>query len=139
MSKTNFQRATNILRGRVSVRMIGGMKRIEGPYDEVLKDISKALDKAERRGAKNGVSCQPCSCPKCGEQLIMPRMIVKQEVKPQFDVDEVRGLINILEDKVRECSHVYFQKRVLSTRFMGAVENREAARSNLLSALGIDE
>ena len=121
MSKTNRERALDVY-----------AKAHNGA--ECIVAIKTALDKAEKRGRRKGITCQPCSCPKCGEQLIMPRMIVKQEVKPQFDVERVRGLIADLNTKA-----VGVGVALHKPDLYDYIQRRDTVYEALLSALGIDD
>ena len=135
MGTTNDYRACEL----VAVwRYKHGAMVVDGVLDDLRSEVTKALDKEHKRGRRKerkSETCQPCSCPKCGEMLIIPRKVVKAD--PQIDAEKVRGLINALRDKEFELGKVFEMKDRREYLALGnSVVDAERA---LLAALDIND
>ena len=117
--------------------------------EETVAEINKALcrhnithvryrirqyKRARKKKERKRVTCQPCSCPKCGEMLIMPRKVVKAD--PQYDTERVRELIQELVIAAHQLGRPV--KELGKKEISGVLHRADLYHDALLAELGLE-
>ena len=121
--------------------------------EETVAEINKALcrhnithvryrirqyKRARKKKERKRVTCQPCSCPKCGEMLIMPRKVVKAD--PQYDAEKAKALIHEIISTTFDLGVTAYKKLTPEKRaeYHVMVQRRQLALHSLYKELGIE-